>query len=155
MRTLWESPALKSLLALNFLVCGLLLAPQFWPLPQRVTTVTAEITASDIAEFLGAATHEMDDALARPIFHTNRRPPQEAQEIVEVAPVVTKPEFTLELVGVMGAAASRTAFLMDTSSQQTHTVKVGQVVDGWNIIEIDTNTIRLSNDLEEKVLSLN
>lgn len=155
MRALWESPFLRLLLILNLFVVGLLFVPGFWPLPQRAASAQADITASDIAEFLGGASHEMDDALARPLFHANRRPPREVQQVVEAAPVIQKPDFTLELVGVMGAAASRTAFLMDTSSQQTHTVKVGQIVKGWNITEIEANTVRLSNDLEEKVLSLN
>ena len=155
MRTLFESPLLRSLFVLNLIVIGLLFLPQLSPLPRISTANKLEVTTSDIAEFLGGDDHGISEALARPLFHANRRPPQELQAPVEVAPIIPKADFTLELVGVMGAAASRTAFLMDSRSQQTHTVKVGQVVGGWSIIEIEANAVRMSNDVEEKVLSLN
>lgn len=149
------SPLIRTLSAIAVFAVVVLQLARFWPLPLATMPNNQEISAADIAEYLGDDFSILEVAYERPLFHANRRRPVE--KIAVAAPVVQAPEaeFTLQLVGIMGAnEATRTAFLMDSSNQQTHTVKRGQIVAGWSVISIESVSIRLSKDLEEKTLSL-
>lgn len=150
-----ESPLVKALLAVNGLMLIVLLVANYWPLPDAPAQSEKEISAEEIAGYLGETRADPRVAIERPIFHINRRPPKPVPVKPKAAPVVRKPAFLLELVGVMGATSGNpTAFLLHTGNQQTHTVRSGQVVDGWTITEIGLDSVRLVKDSEQKTLDL-
>ncbi|CAN0286895.1 unnamed protein product [Ectocarpus sp. 13 AM-2016] len=132
--------------------------PWFWPLPNAELIDDREITAADIADYLGESRTEVSEAIERPLFHKNRRAALAAAvtEVAEEAPVAPIDVFTLELVGIMGTnSALRTAFLLDAQSGQTHAVKTDQILNGWSIVEITPDSVFLMKGLEQKMLSLN
>lgn len=156
MKLFANSPLFRSLMCLNLLVGLSLFGANYWPLPQPLSTEGEQVSASDIADYLGEGDALLAETLERPLFHQNRRPPREVQKVQAPAPVVRKPRFVLQLVGVMGAASSdQTAFLLNTDSQATHTAKIGQIVDGWSVVSVDARTVTLTKDGEQKTLELN
>lgn len=158
MKQVFDSPLIRLIASVNTVLLLLLLVPLFWPLPSANVGAGGEITAADIADYLGESEIVVSEALERPLFHANRRQAvaEEAAPIVVAAPVQQEEVFTLELVGVMGATASqRTAFLSDTASATTHTVRQGGAVAGWTIDEIGSASVTLSKAGQTKTLSMN
>lgn len=155
MKYMYDSPLIRTLFIVFIFTCALMLAPMFWPLPQVSAIDSNDVSAADIAEYLGEGTISAKQAFERPLFHKNRRPSIEKAEVIRTEPVVVEDVFSLELVGVMGANAdSRTAYLLDTNTQETHAVKRDQIVDGWSIVAVEVNSVILANDAEQKTLSL-
>ncbi len=157
MQYILDSPIVKTMLGFNALVLAVLFLPALWPLPAIELIKGPEIGAEDIADYLGDGNFQISEAVKRPLFHSNRRPAvAAAKPQIAAKPEVLVEKFTLELVGIMGATAqSRTAFLLDTDSTQTTSAKVGDILNGWSVVEISLDTILLNKELEQKTLSLN
>lgn len=158
MQYILDSPMVKTMLAFNALVMVSLFLPAFWPLPSIELGNGPEIKAEDIADYLGDGSLPISEAMKRPLFHSNRRPAvvAVAKPVAAAKPEVRVEKFTLELVGIMGATAqSRTAFLLDTETTQTHSVKTGHILNGWTIGEIGLDVVLMNKELEQKTLSLN
>jgi len=158
MQYIMDSPIVKTMLGLNALVLAALFLPALWPLPAIELKKGPEIGAEDIADYLGDGNFQILEAVKRPLFHSNRRAavaaPAKPQVVAKSEVRVEK--FTLELVGIMGAnAQSREAFLLDTDSAQTTSAKVGDILNGWSVVEVRQDTVLLSKELEQKTLSLN
>lgn len=145
---------LLSFLSITFL-CGLLFlgAPYLWPLPYEVTMARGN---QDYAEKGTSssfnASHE--EALRRPVFHVNRRPPQEIIERT-VAPTPVRIEAPFELVGVLGGTGGQlTAYLQNKSTGETNSVRVGQKIEDWRVDKVGQDFVALVMGDERRVVQL-
>lgn len=125
-----------------------------WPLPavdsETLPEVAAELEAAAPTVSVGDVAH----ILERPLFHGNRRKPV---AVAKVAPKA-KPrrvEIPFKLAGIVGAdATGRTAYLLNTNSQETIAVKQGQEVDDWRIVEITANAVVIDGAGTRRTLTM-
>ncbi|MBO6504464.1 MAG: hypothetical protein JJ850_12620 [Kordiimonadaceae bacterium] len=155
MNWLFESPLIRSLTGLCVFLLLVLALPKVFPLPELTDDEMRINRSNSVSEFLEVLPASLTEAYARPLFHGNRRPP-EAVVVRQAAPVAPRQQverFTLELVGVMGSAASgRTVFILDSSTGDTTASREGEVVQGWLVESIEADSVVLSNEKDTKTL---
>lgn len=149
------SPLIGTLLLCN-VFAGLLMGTVYLlPLPGPDQSQSSAETTENQNNRQGSREIDLQTALARPLFHENRRPPQQevAAPVVEAAPVKLKPPY--QLVGILGSTeANRTAYLQHTQSQETVAAKINEPAGDWRIVQIGTNFVTLELNGEREVIQL-
>lgn len=149
-----ESPLLGTLIGLNLLAILVVAASYVMPLPDDVASVGTAEASSGTQRNAAVRTAEIDTALARPLFHANRMPPQAPEIVEEVEAAPVRIEAPYQLAGVMGSASNRTAYLQHQQTQETVAVAEGDTVGAWNVDTIGTNFVTLTQGEERRVIQL-
>ena len=155
MNFLPENPLVRTILGIAAIAVLSLALPMYWPLPVPEGSLSEDLSAAEIADYLNFEPVVAETSVARPLFHANRRPPVKVAQLPTPKAPERKPTFSFELVGIMGSeAASRTVFLFHTGTKETLTGRAGQVLDGWYIETINSDSVVLSGDQGTKTLSI-
>lgn len=149
-----RSPLLNSLLLLNTAALAALVFAQFWPRPELENTYLD----GSIAQFADSApvTSQQDIAQVkeRPLFHHNRRRPV-ASVSVKQAPQVRNREVPFALAGILGSLATgHTAYLQNHQTQETVSVRAGEILEGWRVVAVNDREVVLEADGFTKTLKL-
>lgn len=110
--------------------------------------VTNTSTQKDLPSLLQK--NKYKQALARPIFFKDRRPykppPPKQPPPMKITkpqpPPVTKPDF--RLMGIAIISETRRVFLLSPEHQDGVWVKEGEVIEGWRIRQITSNTVTVN-----------
>lgn len=149
-----ESPLLGTLIGLNLLAILVVAASYVMPLPYDVASIGRAEASSGAQRNAAVRNAEIDTALARPLFHANRMPPQAPEIVEEVEAAPVRIEAPYQLAGVMGSANNRTAYLQHQQTQETVAVAEGDTVGAWNVDTIGTNFVTLTQGEERRVIQL-
>lgn len=121
----------------------LLISSHWWPLDVSPPGRRAGTALSAVLP--GKTTTSPDDgpALARPLFHENRRPAVAVPKAVAVPAAAPKPvEFSYDLSGVMRSRdGGYVAYLSHRTSAETVSVRMGDTVEGWTVETISERAV--------------
>lgn len=152
---IYQSPLIGTLSLSTFLVFVLLLSVRIWPLPNSVDEDASTPSSEGDQRTIVRRQAELNIALARPIFHQNRRPPQarEAEQVQIAEP--KRAEAPYLLVGIVGTADdNRSAYILNQETQETVAAIIGQQLGAWKVDTIGTNFVTLTLGEERRVIQL-
>jgi len=72
--------------------------------------------------------------------------------IPEEKPLVTTPKITFQLIGIIWEEGRANALIKSSQDQQTHLVTIGDNLSGYQVVDITSHTVILSNGSERKVV---
>lgn len=89
----------------------------------------------------------LTETAARPLFSASRRPPAPATQ-AKPAPVAAKPTRLVgyRLTGIVRSSSHRLILLTEEKSGRVVELREGDLVDGWRLISIGAEQIRLTRD---------
>lgn len=148
---------MKAILAGLVLLLGAVVAAEWWyfysregtwtPKPKPVTEAEGGERILPVAEdFQLPALGSYDSIAERPLFVAGRRPPsEEPEEVVEETPVaVSLSPPGLSLLGVLITPEGSMALVRTQKPPEVKRLRVGDLVDGWQLAEIDPGRIVMS-----------
>lgn len=96
------------------------------------------------------------DALSRPLFSPNRRPPSPlARPLASPEPVVPLPSADqFRLLGTLVGPSAASAVILDTTSGTARTLTQGESVNGWRLASIEPALVRLEQGPRNVTLAL-
>lgn len=106
-----------------------------------------------------AANSAFPETLARPLFRSNRRPPDPkkpevaAQHSAQQQKAASLPD-GLALVGIIKDSGAERALLRARGSEQGQWVGVGYVLDGWRLSRIESGSVIFESGGQKQALSL-
>lgn len=155
MMTLFSSPIIRLLVAVNVLTLMALAIPKIWPLPEADTYV-APNNNEVLSDFLGGnGSIDQSPARSRPIFHENRRPPQIKTESVQAPVREVRKEFAFNLVGIVGSSqGQRTAYIQNSETGETLSVQESNIVADWTISKVEADHILVENESDQRRIEL-
>lgn len=91
----------------------------------------------------------------RPLFSATRRPPPPPEPAATPAPVaaVLPPPLHVELVGVVGPPDKRIALLRAQGAADLMRVVVGDLVGGWQVMEVGDDNLTLQQGGQHQVVT--
>ena len=136
------------------LFCFLLLfVPYVVPLPngENESRSVADIDRESMVAEQNRS--DFTKTFARPLFHVNRQKEKPALQRKQVAPVVRVAKLPFLLIGVVGADSSNlTAYIQNENTQETLSVKEGQVLGVWKVEKIRQSSVTFVNGNIRKVV---
>lgn len=152
---IFKSPLVRSAAVISILFSAVGLCGLIWPMPLVDAQARAknELEVTDVwADELGSS---FESAKARPLFHENRRYAVAQQPIQTQTKLPNKKTFDFKLVGILGnSSTERTAYLQNETTQETVSVRVDDLVDGWTVEQISERGMSISSGEDNKFIEL-
>jgi hypothetical protein len=153
-----HSLAIGGLLVSCFLVASLLILKWFnppspddnIPLPNKNVS---DFEIEPVQPFQVAPLNNYRNIVERPLFLTERRPPEEAPEETPISESPVGDE-DLVLLGVVLTPDTNMALLQVDQRGQVARLRVGEKVNGWELQSVEANQVNLHNGEKELDLPL-
>lgn len=95
---------------------------------------------------------EFQEITQRPLFSSNRLPPEDAPEPENTITPVRQPD--LQLTGIVQSNEETFVLLASKRNPKLERMKLNETIDGWKLIEIGASSVKLQAGKDEITLEL-
>jgi hypothetical protein len=153
------SPFIKLLLMTTCFSIALAMVSIFLPLPGADIDARSNSSLFDQTQDVRSENIKMKAALARPLFHENRRPPRPAPKHVAAKPILaapTAPDLPFTLAGIVTSGDNNfKAYLQNTRTAETIVIESGDSAGEWSVKIISAQSVTLEAGTFSHILKLN